>query len=568
MPAVLCLDLGTSAAKGSLIELDGTVTARASRGYPTHHPEPGGAEQDPQDWIDTARAVISELLESPQQSPLQRGELLALSLTGQMQDLVPATSPAEPSPAPAILYSDTRAAEDAAAVRRHLAAQGLDWDALTGNLQDATSCAAMFRRLARTRPELTAGARHVLFGPAGYLAHRLELGAWCDPTTAAATGLLDARRREWSAPVARAAGLEPGLLPRLAADAGQVIGRTDAAASALLGLPAGIPVVLAPGDAGATTAGIIGLTPGDDYAYLGTSGWIATVLPTGAGTLADGDAGTSHHLALGAIRGAHGTHRVDGGGSGDAGSARAASPCSVLRISALLAAGAAADWARRALLDGVTPQAADALLEQRERRWGRGPTGLLALPSILGERYPVRDADLRGALIGMGPETTSIDMYAAVLEGVAHALAPALAPAPELDPAPGLDPVHAGTPAAPGGGPAAQGSAEPGTAESGSQEPRPLSVTGGGTASQPWLRILADVTGRPVRTLDSADAALIGCAILAADALGVPHGILPLAARDTARSIDPDPGSAAAHAALRPAHRALYTAVAEVRALR
>lgn len=498
MPSLLCLDLGTSAAKAALIDLDGTSRVQASSEYPTRRTADGGAEQNPGDWVRAARAAISRLLPSPSD-----GEgLLALSLTGQMQDLVLETEgDTEP---PAILYSDTRAGAEVEELRAQLMAAAIAWDELAGNQQDASSCAAMFRRLDRVDPGLVRRARQVVFGPAGHLVHRLGLGAWCDLTTAAATGLLDHRTRSWSAPVARAAGLAASLLPALTHRAGQILGRTGASAAALLGLPAGLPVVLAPGDAGATTLGIVGLAPGDDYVYLGTSGWRAAVLPAAPPS----QVGTSHHLALGGS-----DHGVSDHGAGP-----------TLRISALLAAGAAADWGREALLGGATPGAADALLEGREHRHGRGPTGLLALPSILGERYPVRDADLRGAMIGIGPQTRAIDLYAAMLEGVAHALA------------------HGDDGAT----------------------TRPLAVTGGGTASQPWLRIIADVTGRPVRTVDGADAALIGCALAAADELGLEHRIMPLAARRDGRSIAPDPAAAAAHRALRPAHRALYAAVAEV----
>lgn len=503
MPLLLCLDLGTSAAKAALIDLDGASTAQATSSYATRTTHDGGAEQNPGDWVRAARTVITQLLGD---LPDVR-DLVALSMTGQMQDLVLQT--AEGAAVPAILYSDTRAAEDADQLHAQLRDTGTSWNDLTGNLQDATSCAAMFRRLARTDPSAVQRARGVVFGPAAHLAHLLGCGLWCDLTTAAATGLLDARDLSWSASVARAAGLEEQLLPALTTGVGQIVGRTDASAPGLLGLPAGLPVVLAPGDAAATTLGLVGLDVGEDYAYLGTSGWLASVLPASEAA----GAGSSHHLAL---------------GSSD-GSAR-----TVLRISAVLAAGAAAAWAREALLQGATPAQADALLEDRERRDGRGPTGLLALPSIHGERYPVRDADLGAALIGMGPHTRGIDLYAAVLEGVAHALS------------------HASEQCAPGG--AGEGSG-------------PLTVVGGGATSAPWLRILADVTGRPVRTVHGADAALLGCALAGADALGIQHRILPLAVQEEGRIVDPEASAVTGHAAQRSAHRALYSAVAQVRAL-
>ena len=539
MPHLLCLDLGTSAAKAALLDLDGTVHLRAEAPYPTRHAADGTAEQDPRDWERAARAVIVELLEAapaakasgdgaapaPVPDTAPDVEVAALVLTGQMQDLVPV--PRSGAASLAILYSDTRAGVEAEELRAALAADGVSWDALTGNLQDATSCAAMHLRLLRAAPEQLADLQGVVFGPAGYLVARMGLGLWCDPTTAATTGLLEARTRDWSPAVARAAGLDPALLPALTGAAGQIVGHAGAEATALLGVPDGLPVVLAPGDAGATTCGIVGLAPGDTYVYLGTSGWLASVLP-GAGVLPTGapdateapageesagedPAGVSHHLALGAS------------------SATAEPP--ILRISALLSAGAAADWARQAVLDGADPARADELLEAREQERGRGPSGLLALPSIVGERFPVRDASLRGAVVGIDAGTRGIDLYAALLEGVAHGLA------------------H-------------------GLESEGDSSPRPLPVTGGGASSAPWLRILADVTGRPVRTVDGTDAALLGCALVAAEALGLDHALVPLGARQEAATIVPDPSAAAQHAALRPAHRALYDAAAQVQRLR
>ena len=539
MPHLLCLDLGTSAAKAALLDLDGTVPLRAEAPYPTRHAADGTAEQDPRDWERAARAVIVELLEAapaakasgdgaapaPVPDTAPDVEVAALVLTGQMQNLVPV--PRSGAASIAILYSDTRAGVEAEELRAALAADGVSWDALTGNLQDATSCAAMHLRLLRAAPEQLADLQGVVFGPAGYLVARMGLGLWCDPTTAATTGLLEARTRDWSSAVARAAGLDPALLPALTGAAGQIVGHAGAEATALLGVPDGLPVVLAPGDAGATTCGIVGLAPGDAYVYLGTSGWLASVLP-GAGVLPTGapdateapageesagedPAGVSHHLALGAS------------------SATAEPP--ILRISALLSAGAAADWARQAVLDGADPARADELLEAREQERGRGPSGLLALPSIVGERFPVRDASLRGAVVGIDAGTRGIDLYAALLEGVAHGLA------------------H-------------------GLESEGDSSPRPLPVTGGGASSAPWLRILADVTGRPVRTVDGTDAALLGCALVAAEALGLDHALVPLGARQEAATIVPDPSAAAQHAALRPAHRALYDAAAQVQRLR
>ena len=486
MPALLALDLGTTSAKAALIDLEGRTLAGASAGYPTRHTPDGGAEQNPGDWIGAARTAIAGVLPSDAQ-------IAALCLTGQMQDLIleRVHGPAHP----AVLYTDLRAGAEAGEIRAALAADGQDWDALAGNLQDAGSCAAMFRRLARTDPDATMALRGIVFGPAGHLAYVLGAGLHCDLTTASTTGLLDSRTRDWSPAIARAAGIDESLLPHLTREVGEIVGRTGDSARELLGLPAGIPIVLAPGDAGAAALGITGIGTGQDHASLGTSGWIASIRPAPQHTTLDG---ASHRLAL-------------GGGA-------------ELRISALLAAGAAAAWARDAYLAGASADAADELLTERAQRHGRGPTGLLVLPSLGGERFPVRDEHLRGAVLGLHASTTPADLYAATLEGVALALSHA------------LDPADAG---------------------------RVLPVVGGGADSLPWRQILADVTGRPVLRADGTDATLLGAALAGAETLGLEHRIAPLSAQG-GDVVVPDPSAASAYAALRARHRQLYDVVAQL----
>src|SRR5699024_11538897 len=139
-PALSGPAAGTSAARAALLALDGRPLAVASAESPTRHTSDGGAEQAPADWVGAARSAVAQAL------PLE-AEVMALCLTGQMQDLV---LEGEHGPVrPAVLYTDLRAGAEAEQIRAALAREGQDWDALTGNLQEANSCAAMFRRLAR-----------------------------------------------------------------------------------------------------------------------------------------------------------------------------------------------------------------------------------------------------------------------------------------------------------------------------------------------------------------------------------------------------------------------------------
>src|SRR5699024_11593578 len=114
------------------------------------------------------------------------------------------------------------------------------------------------------------------------------------------------------------------------------------------------------------------------------------------------------------------------------------------------------------------------------------------------------DGTLLGAVLGLHSATTPAHLYAGTLDGVALALSHA------------LDPADRG---------------------------RVLPVVGGGAASAPWRRILADVTGRPVVRADGNDATLRGAALAGAQTVGLDHRMVPLAAQGGPVT---EPGPAAA----------------------
>ena len=105
--------------------------------------------------------------------------------------------------------------------------------------------------------------------------------------------------------------------------------------------------------------------------------------------------------------------------------------------------------------------------EMVARALARPPGKLLYLPYLNGERSPFSDPFARAAFVGLAPEHTQDDLARAVLEGVAFAYRHAL---DALVP----DAVTA------------------------------LTLTGGGTGSNPFCQLFADVTGVPVEVLAEA----------------------------------------------------------------
>lgn len=510
-PLIVTLDFGTAAAKAALIDVNGDVVAVGAAPYPLVSAADGRATQSPADWLHAAQNAIAECLEeAPEQVGAVRARLAGFGITGQMQDLVllPATTPADLSRpdalGDAVLYRDTRAGDEAAHLRGALP----QWTRSCGNPQDETSCAAMWLRLVRTDDPRVDEARRIVFGPAGYLAWALGLGAWCDQTTAVTTGLARHDGLAWLPDVAEAAHLPQRLLPGLLGEDFAAIGRLSRPSADLMGLPEGIPVVLAPGTAGTTTLGIIGAAQRRPYVFVGDSGWLAQAIPD-APAQPDG-----LHVALPMPAGLGQAPYVGAG-------------TSILQVAQLASVGATARWGQHALLGDATPAGADAALAQWEAHHGRVPTGLLTLPGLAGERFPVADPALTGAIVGMTPETDAVTMYRGVLEGVAFALRHAVD-------------------------------------QLGEDDDQVLPIAGGCTESTPWMRIIADVVGLPVARVSEGDATLVGAALATATALGMTHRIRPLADRPGADVIAPDPQASAAYDPLVGAHRRLYALVQEL----
>ena len=67
--ALLGIDVGTSACKVAAFDLEGHVLAQAAESYPVLYPQPGWAEQDPQQWWEAVCKALRRLWESGAVAP-------------------------------------------------------------------------------------------------------------------------------------------------------------------------------------------------------------------------------------------------------------------------------------------------------------------------------------------------------------------------------------------------------------------------------------------------------------------------------------------------------------------
>jgi xylulokinase len=241
-PEVLVgLDVGTTGAKAVAISADGRVVASTSEEYALSTPQPGWAEQDPEDWWRAAQACLERLPTGP------------VGLSGQMHGLV-VLDRDDRVLRPAILWNDQRTGAECAEIEARVGLERLI--ELTGNRALTGFTAPKLLWLRRHEPDTYARIRHVLL-PKDYVRLRLTGERAIDAADASGTLLFDVAGRRWSEEVCSALDVPLEWLPTVH-ESTEIAGAGDQAAAAL-----GVGIA----------------SPGPVSVVLGTSGVVFAVLP-------------------------------------------------------------------------------------------------------------------------------------------------------------------------------------------------------------------------------------------------------------------------------------------------
>jgi xylulokinase len=199
----LGIDVGTSAVKVAVISSSGSSATFASTGYRTSSPCPGFAEQDPDDWW---LAVGSALEQALQAFPMIGSANTVVSLAGQMHTTVLRDANGALI-RPAILWSDTRAAEECTTL-------GLATDAwlpLTGHTPIPAFTSAHLAWTRSHEPGLFDQIATVAV-PKDDLRLRLGAGWATEPSDASAMNLMDNSSDTWARDLVELTGLSTSVL--------------------------------------------------------------------------------------------------------------------------------------------------------------------------------------------------------------------------------------------------------------------------------------------------------------------------------------------------------------------
>jgi sugar (pentulose or hexulose) kinase len=324
-----------------------------------------------------------------------------------------------------------------------------------------------------------------LVEPHAFLVYRLT-GRWATSLACAdPMGVVDMRRGIWATDLMEKLDIDPGQFVEIV-PAGEIIGELTSAAAEMTGLKTGLPIVAGAGDGQCAGLGANITAPGRAYLNLGTA----------------------------VVAGAHAENYVADRAFRTLCSAIAGAfvPESVLSTGTFTVSWFA-DQFGPDVRDLHLPVTAEEVLEVAASKLPPGSVGLMLVPYWNAAMSPYWDPKASGITIGWKPAHRREHFYRAILEGIAYEQRLV------------MDGVCAamGTPL---------------------QE---YIVMGGGSRSDLWCQIIADVTGQRVTRASTTEATTLGAGILAAAAVGWYADVYQAAESMTATGHSFEP-SAVAHA--------------------
>lgn len=265
---VLGVDSSTQSCKVEVREREtGRLLATGAAPHPPAYPP--RSEQHPRDWVTALCAATRAALQACPGTPTVR----AISVAAQCHGLVLLADDGTPV-RPAKLWNDTTGAPNLARLVARIGAQ--PFIEHVGSLPTAAFTIAKVAWLAEHEPASLERATAMLL-PHDYLTHWLTGALVTDRSEASGTGYFDAAAHRWLPDYLElAAGPRDwaALLPTVLGPC-DVAGTVRAEAAEALGITGDVIVGPGGGDQHAAFLGL-GLSDGDQYVGIGTSGVVAT----------------------------------------------------------------------------------------------------------------------------------------------------------------------------------------------------------------------------------------------------------------------------------------------------
>lgn len=381
MKLIATYDIGTTAVKGVLVTVQGEAVFSKKIDIDTYYNN-GFVEQNPIDWYNAFCTISKTFMEQY----CQPDDVIGIVMSGQMQDVVLVDKHLN-ALGNAILYSDNRAEKQAKRIISDIGEQEIL--RITGNSINGATPIAKLRWIKDNQPDMYDKAHKVLFCAKDFCIAKLTGRFVGDVTAASTSGIMNIHTKKWWDKLASCAQLERHLLPQIGY-AHQKAGVVCSSAEDDCMFSEGTPVYFGTGDAGATTLASGINNAGEFNINIGTSGWVACVdnnplLKEGVFNLA------------------------------------AMKEETYITVVPFLNAGNVHNWITKVICPDEVSNKYDYIGTMLETRVC-GSGGLMFLPYLVGERFPIMDGETKGCFIGATPSTSKADMVSACLEGVAFSI--------------------------------------------------------------------------------------------------------------------------------------------------
>ncbi|MEL7360220.1 MAG: FGGY family carbohydrate kinase [Cyanobacteria bacterium J06560_6] len=464
MRYVIGVDIGTSSTKAVLFDTNGHQVGRCSQGYELRSPEPGAAEQNPDDILQAATQTTAKVVV---ESGIDPQRLVGISFSAAMHTVLLVDGDDQPI-TPMYTWADNRSDRWAVGVR----SQDPDLYKRTSLPAHPMSPVVKMAWLKDEQPEAVACAARVVSIKEYVLWH--WCGEWVvDLSIASTTGFLNLVQRNWDEGALKVAGICREQLSELVPTMHKLSLREQVAKA--MEVSADVPVIVGASDGVLSNLGVGAIAPKTAAITLGTSGAVRQIVSepkTAEEAQLFCYALTDDQWVMGGA--------VNNGGIALQWTRDSLVPYSVppderwhghsLGVSPVTVEPSASTYERLTAMAEQVPPGAD---------------GLIFHPHLLGERAPLWDAQARGNFFGFGRHHTQDHLVRAVMEGVLYNMASVF-----------------------------------GALETAGGEVETLSASGGFAHSALWQQMLADVFEREVVIPTVIESSALGAAVLALVAVG------------------------------------------------
>ncbi len=381
---VLTIDVGTGSARIGLVTSKGDIIAFSQFEYDQITPKPGWSEQAPSSWWD---AVCQGVASLAHKHPELFQRIAVVSSCGQMHGTVLIDGQGKLASDRALLWNDKRNEKNVRSFEKKHDSKALF--PIVNNPPTTAWPAFKLAWIQEHQPEIWEKT-HMVLMPKDYINYMLCGVCATDYSEASCFYLMDSTSKDYSERMLNTFSVRRTQLPSIYSSF-DIIGTVSAKASALTGLPKGIPVVAGTADMAATLLGSGVFETGIASDSTGTSTLLTVV--------------SEKPLAGRYLNNLHLANEAWGG------------------FSILDAGGDALRWARLAFRNN---QIDYQTMVDLARKSPVGAGALFFLPYLTGERNAVKQ-NSRAQFFGLSRKHREGDLYRSIMEGTAYASAMNLA---------------------------------------------------------------------------------------------------------------------------------------------